>query len=210
MAGSILPDQRSLSEITMRSDIITCFLELGHAASLNLEYSHCHKKAVSYGEETITETNMLEIHRRLSKRVRVKMFSKPQEGKIGADWEWRIIGRQRTARMRVQAKRLQCNDVLKITHVVKSSGKEQRNILIAGAGKEFKPVYCFYCTERQRDVWARPSSQTKSEGFQYGCLLADAHDVPLETKCLKEIEKSASHGIFSLIVPITSETRANG
>ena len=129
-------------------------LALGDATSRNLEFSHGDDVWVSYGEETITETNLLEIRRRHPAHVRVRTFPKKVEATNGADWEWHIVGSLRTLRMRVQAKRLQRNGVLKVRHTVKSSGKEQRDLLIAGAGAEgMKPVYCIYCTEPQRTFW---------------------------------------------------------
>lgn len=42
---------------------------------------------VSYGEETITETNLLEIVRRHPMQVRLRTFTKHQEALNGADWE---------------------------------------------------------------------------------------------------------------------------
>ena len=51
-------------EYPLISNMVTTFLELGDATSRNLEFSHRPKVYVSYGEETITETNLLEIRRR--------------------------------------------------------------------------------------------------------------------------------------------------
>lgn len=69
---------------------------------------------VSYGEETITESNLLELRRRHPGIITLDTFGKKNEAKKGADWEWHIIGRARSFGMRVQAKRLQQDDVLKI------------------------------------------------------------------------------------------------
>ena len=172
----------------MKPSIITSFLELGDATSCNLEFSYRDNVLVSYGEETITEINLLEIRRRHPERVHVQTSSKPMEGRIGADWEWHIIGRKRTAKMRVQAKRLQRNDVLKIKYVVRSSGQQQRQLLIDGAKADnMKPVYCIYCTEPQRMIWKQPAAPHMFESYQTGCLLADAYDVPLITRKLDEI-----------------------
>ena len=111
------------------------------------------------------------------------------EAKNGADWEWHIIGRKRTLKMRVQAKRLQRNDVLKIKHTVKSSGKQQRQLLIDGANADnMKPVYCIYCTEPQRKIWKQAAARHMFESYQTGCLLADAYYVPLTSRKLNEIE----------------------
>ena len=58
---------------------------MSDATSRNLEFSHRDDVWVSYGEETITETNLLEIRRWHPKRVYVRTFSKPLEAKMGAD-----------------------------------------------------------------------------------------------------------------------------
>ena len=110
----------------MKLDLALTFLELGDATSHNLGFSHRNNVWVSYGEETITETNLLEITRRHPRLVDIRTFPKQVEATNGADWEWHIIGSMRTLRMRVQAKRLQRNGVLKVKHIVKSSGMEQR------------------------------------------------------------------------------------
>ena len=137
-----------LGGIQLQPSMTATFLELGDATSHNLAFSHRADVWVSYGEETITETNLLEIRRRHSDRIFVHTFPKWAEAKTGADWEWHIVGRRLTARMRVQAKRLQRNDVLSVRYKVGSSGKQQRDLLINGAGADgMKPVYCIYCTE---------------------------------------------------------------
>ena len=173
----------------LKPGIAATFLELGDATSRNLQFSHRGDVSVSYGEETITETNLLEIRRRHPERVHLQTFTKAQEGKIGADWEWHIVGRKRTAKMRVQAKRLQCNDVLKITHKVASTGKQQRGLLIGGAQTDgMKPVYCIYCTEPQRGIWTEKTAPIGYRSYHSGCLLADANDVSLTTRRLHQIE----------------------
>ena len=173
----------------MDSRIVASLLELGDATSRNLEFSHRDDIFVSYGEETITETNLLELRRRHPDDIRLEMFSKPQEARNGADWEWHIVGRRRTIKMRVQAKRLQCNGVLRVKHVVKSSGSQQRDLLIRHAQAEnMKPVYCIYSSEQQRAIWKQDASSYGLVPYETGCLLADAHNVPLATRRLCEVE----------------------
>ena len=93
--------------------------------------------------------------------------------------------------MRVQAKRVQRRNVLKVAHRVKSTQKLQRDLLIDGARKSaMRPMYCFYCTEQQREHWRRrPEGLPSDQAFETGCLLANADDVPLETTSLASIEK---------------------
>lgn len=173
----------------MKFDIAATFAELGDATSRNLAYSQGEGVGVSYGEETITETNLLEIRRRHPTLVQLHTFSKHAEARNGADWEWRIVGRKRTLSMRVQAKRVQRDKVLKIKHKVKSSGKQQRQLLMdEAAAAGMKPVYCIYCTECQREIWKQDKAWPEFRSLETGCLLAAAEDVPQETKRLGEIE----------------------
>ena len=44
--------------------------------------------SLATGEETITESNLLEIRRQHQKEVRVHTISKRDEALVGADWEW--------------------------------------------------------------------------------------------------------------------------
>ena len=183
----------------MKLDIALTFLELGDATSRNLGFAHRDDVYVSYGEETITETNLLEIRRRHSELVRIRTFPKQREAKNGADWEWHVVGRRRTLKMRVQAKRLQCDDKLKVRHKVKSSGREQRDLLIAGArAARMKAVYCIYCSELQRKVWKQPKAPPGYRSFQTGCLLADATHVLPTTRKLDRIEEKCRpwHHLF--------------
>ena len=81
-------------------------------------------------EETITEQNLLEIRRRHWPQTHVKTFPRREEARNGADWEWHLIGRSYTFKMRVQAKRVQQDDRLRIKYRVRSSGKQQRELLV--------------------------------------------------------------------------------
>jgi hypothetical protein len=171
-------------------NIVATFLELGEATSHNLEFAHRRNVSVSYGEEAITENNLLEIRRRHPRLVHLETFPKWREARCGADWEWHIIGQKYTLRMRVQAKRVQRNGNLKIKHRVKFSGQQQRDLLLTSANADkMKPVYCFYCTESQRVIWKKSIPTEDLGEFQTGCLLADANRVPEVTTKLKQVEK---------------------
>lgn len=175
----------------MRGSLLHSLLELAHATSQNLGFAHRDDVHVSYGEETITETNLLELRRRHPAIITLNTFGKTKEAKNGADWEWHIIGRHRKFRMRVQAKRLQKDDKLKIPHEVKSTKKQQIDLLIADAEKyRLKPVYCLYSAERQRDHWKKETVGGGFEAFEPGCLLAHAQTVKTKMpQTLAGIEK---------------------
>ena len=186
--GSLVPC-RPTEEYPLSSNIVTTFLELGNATSHNLKFSHCKNVFVSYGEETITENNLLEIRWRHPDRVYVKTFFKAKEAQSGADWEWHIVGRKLTLKMRVQAKRVQRDGKLKIKHKVKSSGRQQHDLLLDGARADnVKPLYCIYCTEPQSLLWTQSHPMDDFEGYQTGWLLVDANDVPVATTKLDKIE----------------------
>jgi hypothetical protein len=91
----------------MFKGLLNSLLELANATSQNLAFAHRDDVSVSYGEETITESNLLELRRRHPKTITLSTFGNMAESQIGADWEWHIIGLHWTFRMRVQAKRLQ-------------------------------------------------------------------------------------------------------
>ena len=168
----------------MISNLVKTFLDLGDATSRNLEFSHRSDVCVSYGEETITEHNLLEIRRRHSDRVHLETFSKNKEAQNGADWEWHIVGDNLTLKMRVQAKRTQ----YKKGRLRVKYNNQRKQLLDMSKCENMKPIYCFYCTEPQRWIWKQAQVNDDCEGFQTGCLLADANDVPETTKKLCEIE----------------------
>ena len=179
--GVLLVLCRPTEEYPLSSNIVTTFLELGDATSQNLGFSY--GEDVSYGEETITEHNLLEIRRRHRDRVHLETFSKAKEAKSGADWEWHIVGHKWTLKMRVQAKRVQCDGRLKIKY------KQQREVLLDRAKDDnMRSLYCIYCTEPQRSLWTQSHPMDDFEGYQTGCLLADANDVPVTTTKPGKIE----------------------
>lgn len=168
---------------TSAVSLLSTMEHLGDATSRNLEFSYRADVPVSYGEETITESNLLELRRRHSDVIHLHTFSKHQESKVGADWEWYVVGRKRTLRMRVQAKRVTCNDVLRIRHAVGESRRQQRDLLIQTSQTDgMRPMYCIYCTESQRSLFRRDGP------LQRGCLFADARNLPVHTRNLRSIE----------------------
>ncbi|MBD9371344.1 hypothetical protein IB238_01655 [Rhizobium sp. ARZ01] len=151
-------------------------LTLGDVVSRNLQLSYgCE---ISYGEETITESCLLEIWRRHSSIVHVETFTKRQEARNGADWEWHLIGRAYTFKMRVQAKRLARNAGKMrslFTYKAKSSLAPQVDMLIRGAAAmKLMPVLCFYSPETARRKWTAAKMPL---GLEAGCLIGDASKI---------------------------------
>lgn len=172
--------------------LLHTLLELGHATSQNLEFAHSPNVKVSYGEESITETNLLEIRRRHPNKVKLLTFSKSQESKkTGADWEWHIIGKFYTLKMRVQAKRIhKAGGIGNLKQKGKGAVKPQVDFLIEDAkANNLFPACCFYCAEPQRSYWVKETVEEGTEALETGCLIADAETVKSKApKKLIEIE----------------------
>lgn len=160
----------------MTPSLLHTLLELGHSTSQNLGFAYA-DPATSYGEETITETNLIEIRRRHPHSVKVYTFSKQKESHVtGADWEWHIIGRALTLKLRVQAKRVTKNGAIrKLDSQAKKAPLPQIDLLIKNAStNHLKPVYCFYCAEQHRDYWTAEVTGDEYTAYETGCLIADA------------------------------------
>lgn len=183
--------------------LLSTFLELGHATSQNLEYAQTVSPKLSYGEETITETNLLEIRRRHPQQVKIQTFSKFKESSLtGADWEWHIIGKRYTLKMRVQAKRILSNGAIHgLSRRTKRAPASQIDLLINDARSNgLRPIYCFYCSEAVRSHW-NVKKIGEALPLEFGCLLADADMVKSQMpKKLKQIEPHSIpwHFLFSL------------
>ena len=65
--------------------LLHTFLELGDAVSRNLAFAHANDDKISYGEKTVTETNLLEILRWYSDHsTQLTDILKGQESRIDA------------------------------------------------------------------------------------------------------------------------------
>jgi hypothetical protein len=167
-------------------------LELGHSTSSNLGLAYDLSPRISYGEETITESNLLEIQRRHPRLTRIETFSKHVESsKTGADWEWHLIGRAWTLKLRVQAKRVtKTGDLKGILQKSKTARHTQVDLLINSSKQDgLRPIYCFYCAEKHREIWTTDHVGGYGEARETGCLLAPAEAVKSFTpKNLAKIE----------------------
>ncbi len=163
----------------MAHPLVPSLVELGDAVSNNLAFAYRPNSRISFGEETITELNLLTLQQRHPGFVRIETFSKPAEVRNGSDWEWAIIGNQYTYRMRIQAKRINKNGALKGLHrQAKTATMSQMDALISGAKAEgIQSVYCFYSAEPHRTVWTASGKMCHA-----GCLIADAQQVKALTK----------------------------
>lgn len=108
-------------------------------------------RALSFGEETITETILMDLAVAFPGRLEIVQFSKNQEGKRGADWAWAFRDATGTKNlpMLVQAKLLDRHDRA-YPEIARFVGKKlpavrQIDRLIATAARYRWPaLYAFY------------------------------------------------------------------
>jgi hypothetical protein len=130
-------------------------------------------------EETITERILLFLARRhKNDGLNIKVYTKQEEGHVGADWAWCFMHGNRAVAMRVQAKRLYSGaryNALKPT-------VGQINKLINQSGAHH-PYYVFYndglqgkqCLQTCKTHHFRCRSFTGND--HWGCMIARAQDV---------------------------------
>jgi hypothetical protein len=102
-----------------------------------------------FGEETITETILLDLKLKYPGKLEIIPFTKPTEGKIGADWEWCFASHdhQFFQRMLVQAKVLDDpeTEYAHIDRKIGNTGIRQIDRLIDTSHRRGVPaVYAFY------------------------------------------------------------------
>jgi len=136
------------------------------------------------GEETITDINLLELKKRHPMEIVVKGFSKPEEGKIGADWEWWFTGTSgRWFGMRVQAKIINFRtDSFPHLHYRRNKGSRyQSDLLIDRAllsNPPLVPVYCLYSNWPQSIFGQMSRWGISSLCWEFlGCFLVSAFAV---------------------------------
>jgi hypothetical protein len=106
---------------------------------------------IFFGEESITETILLDLADTFPGRVFILPFNKRREGDIGADWAWAFVsadGRHNLP-MLIQAKLLDLSDIeypeIKRTIGKRKPPRRQIDQLIETAGKlRFPALYAFY------------------------------------------------------------------
>ncbi|WP_339706461.1 DUF6615 family protein [uncultured Sphingosinicella sp.] len=102
-----------------------------------------------FGEETVTETILMDLGSILSHSVHIVPFNKVEEGKVGADWEWCLYdhANNRYLRFLVQAKLLDDQDQLyaHVDRYIGNSGVRQIDRLADTSKRRGVPaIYVFY------------------------------------------------------------------
>lgn len=177
------------------SSVVKTLIEMGDRVSRDLFYAYQDHVGVSLGEETITESCLLELKRKHPKVVEIETFSKAIESKTtGADWEWHFKLSHGVYSFRVQAKRVtKQGSISGIQRKSRSATKPQADLLIEDADRYgLFPLHCFYCCNDHQKKWKTthpPSSHLHL--FEHGCLIADARTVRRKhPKKLSEIENA--------------------
>lgn len=107
------------------------------------------KHGLSFDEEAITQIVLMDLAESYPGDVTIVQLTKPQEGKIGADWAWAFVNADgsRVLPMLVQAKVLDLQDKLypKIKYTIGKSKIRQIDRLISRAKNLGWPaMYAFY------------------------------------------------------------------
>lgn len=135
-------------------------------------------------EETFTDINMLDLKLRHSNEVKTTVFSKPTEGKNGADWEWWFnINNSHWVGFRVQAKILNITteEFEHLHYQTPATGIYQCDKLIKNALTGANPKIPLYCLYIQTDNNQRLTNWTCGSFSPtrnlWGCSLLSAFDV---------------------------------
>jgi len=152
-------------------------------------------------EETLTDYNMLELKLRHSSQIRTRVFTKPEEGINGADWEWWFKGNSnKWIGFRIQAKilNIQSEEFEHLHYQTRSTGVYQSDKLINNALGQLIPRIPLYCLFLQTDnnsllnKWnCRTIGQIKD---LYGCSLTSAFTIRnLRTTNSKHLSQLENH-----------------
>ncbi len=146
-------------------------------------------------EETFTDLNMLELKVQHRGQIKTKIFTKNQEGRIGADWEWWFKGLNGNyIGFRVQAKIINIQtDQFEHLHYQKNNDYQCEK-LITNALNANVPLIPLYCLFIQTDnttlinVNNWPCGTTPFLKELYGCSLISAFSIrQLRARNLKHL-----------------------
>ncbi len=149
------------------------------------EQGHAFKHGLALQEETITEMLLLRMAKDRTKHgVKVRMFTKNEEGKNGADWEWIVKTASCEVGFRVQAKRLYHKDK-NLDYGGLDVNPSQTDKLIKHAEDcDRIPVYVFY--NHAHGKHSKQFDTGTEAGFRgpsyWGCSIASAEKVKAKIK----------------------------
>lgn len=126
----------------------------------------CKEIPFKFNEESITDWILFCLKRDHSEQVLIRSFTKNEESKNGADWEWWFVeGPNAGIKFRVQAKIIDLNtDSFRYLH---SEGQTEKLINQSDLTPKTVPIYCLYTYTE--DILGRSP--------EFGCSILDARDV---------------------------------
>lgn len=140
-------------------------------------------------EETLTDLIILELKQLHPKEIYCQTFTKPQEGKNGADWEWWLTDptRSRWLGLRVQAKVLELkSNTFAHLHYQQQGGTYQSTLLKKAAEQDgLFPLYCLYANPPVTAVGWEKYAPSRA----YGCAIASV-------KCVERLRKKGKLNDF--------------
>lgn len=159
-----------------------CHYFQGEAIATWLKIAAAHRVGFAYGEETITENILLNLHLRHADKIKIWPYDKwMKEPDTGADWEWWIGHTGEWFGMRVQAKKisLPLEDYGSIlTYKTKSKTKSQIRILIEQAELYgVTPIYCLYTYSSSTPSPLPNCIPSLSRKKVNGCLIGHAEKI---------------------------------
>lgn len=184
----------------MTTDLCYSFQEIASWVWENIDRAD--RMGLAFSEETITETMLLKLAMRHPTEVRIKAFSKREEGVNGSDWEWWVGERGNWFGMRVQAKRIKLPaetfDRLQSYGRKDGSTVGQIDRLISRAREDkLNAAYCLYFISRRWPTlraWPVYAFVGGGPISPQGCLIADASAV-------KAIAKDSLDDLAPVSVP---------
>lgn len=159
---------------------------LDRAAYTWLRRGEAKAAGLPFGEETVTETVLLDLKLSYPGKIAIIPFNKRQEGRIGADWEWCFVSHdeQWSLPMLVQAKVLNDTETAydHIARTIGNTGKRQIDQLLETALRRGIPAaYAFY--NHLNDPSSIPLNcmsldpNAAEQVLSWGISIADAQDV---------------------------------
>ena len=131
-------------------------------------------------EETFTDINLLELKDRHPKEVITQVFTKPQEGINGADWEWWLTNASRSQwlGLRVQAKvlDLSTND-FKHLHYRNGRAYQATKLQSTCSRLGLVPLYCLYIQSDEDNRFLDQCSSFANVKESFGCSLVSVRVV---------------------------------
>lgn len=191
-----------LADYPNQTDLFTTFWNLAH---LTWHRRATAKNAgMTFSEETISETLLLELATRNSSDITVVPFNKWQEGQNGADWEWCFHdpATRTFQRMIVQAKLLddQEKGYSHIDRFIGSTGVRQIDRLLTTSTELGIPaLYVFY--NHLSDETRLPPTQHPCMACNHcwGCSAAPAPAVSLKLQAENSVAKAKSFDEIKLL-----------